>query len=129
MSNHKILYIEDNDDNFRLVARILLRMGLTVDRAKTAVSGIQMTKTRCYDLVLTDILLPDNTIHEAHSNLLQPLRQQIDPNTPLVAITAHAFHFDKDFLLANGCNYYLAKPINLKEFQDLIKKLLLLETQ
>ncbi|VAW33255.1 hypothetical protein MNBD_CHLOROFLEXI01-44 [hydrothermal vent metagenome] len=127
MSDYKILYIEDNDDNFRLVARILLRMELTVDRAETAASGIKMAQSNHYDLILTDILLPDNTLREAHINLLQPLRQQIGPSIPLVAITAHAFHFDKDFLLANGCNYYLAKPINLHEFQNLIKELLLLE--
>ncbi len=126
MSKHNILYIEDNDDNFRLVARILLRMGLSVERAETAVSGIEMARNGRYDLVLTDILLPDNTLREAHSNLIQPLRQQIGPDIPLVAITAHAFHFDKDFLLANGCDYYLAKPINLTEFQELIQRLLLL---
>jgi CheY-like chemotaxis protein len=124
MSKYKILYIEDNDDNFRLVARILLRMDLTADRAETAVSGIKMTQNNKYDLVLTDILLPDNTLREAYGNLLQPIRQQIGPDTPLVAITAHAFHFDEDFLLANGCDYYIAKPINLVYFQNLVKKLL-----
>lgn len=124
MSKCKILYIEDNDDNFRLVARILSLLDLTVDRAETAVSGIKMTQTNSYDLVLTDILLPDNTLQEAHSNLLQPIRQQIGPDTPLVAITAHAFHFDEDFLLANGCDYYIAKPINLVKFQYLVQKLL-----
>ena len=68
--------------------------------------------------------LPDNTIHEAHRKLLQPLRQQIGPDVPLIAITAHAFQFDKDFLLTSGCNYFVAKPLNMSEFQKLIVELL-----
>jgi len=123
-SEHKVLYIEDNDDNFRLVQRILLRLDFSVDRAKTAAAGIAMTQANRYDLVLTDILLPDSTIDEAYSKLLQPIRQQIGPSVPLVALTAHAFPFDEKFLLESGCNYFLAKPINLTEFQNLVTDLL-----
>lgn len=124
MNKSTVLYIEDNDDNFRLVDRILSKMSLKVDRAETAVSAIEMAKNHHYDLILTDILLPDNTIHEAHRKLLQPLRQQIGPDVPLIAITAHAFQFDKDFLLTSGCNYFVAKPLNMSEFQKLIVELL-----
>lgn len=127
MSKFKVLYIEDNDDNFRLVERILSRLDFVIDRAKTAAAGITMAQTHSYDLILTDILLPDNTILEAHNRLLQPLRQQIGPSIPLVALTAHAFPFDKDFLLESGCNYFMAKPINVTEFQNLIMSLLNLE--
>ncbi|WP_420631792.1 response regulator [Candidatus Leptofilum sp.] len=124
MSKHQILYIEDNDDNFRLVERILKRLGLELDRATTAASGIQMAQTNQYALVLTDILLPDNSIDEVHYHLLYPLRQQIGPNVPLVAVTAHAFHFDEAFLLAHGCDYFVAKPLHVLEFQTLITQLL-----
>lgn len=127
MSKRKILYIEDNDDNYRLVDRILSRMALTVDRAKTAVDAIEMTQNNTYELVLTDILLPDNTIHDAYQNLILPIRQQIGPDVPLVAITAHAFHSDEDFLLSGGCDYFVAKPLNITEFQNLVSKLLELE--
>ena len=127
MSKPKVLYIEDNDDNFRLVKRILTRMGLVTDRANTAVDAIKMLQSCSYDLVLTDILLPDNTINEAHRNLIQPIRNNIGPEVPLVAITAHAFDFDKDFLLASGCNYFLPKPLNITEFQNLVTNLLQLE--
>ncbi len=124
MPNYKVLYIEDNDDNFRLVQRILSRLDFSIERAKTAADGIAMTQLNTYDLVITDILLPDSTILEAHSKLLQPLRQQIGPTVPLVALTAHAFPFDKEFLLNKGCNYFVAKPINLNEFQSLMMSLL-----
>lgn len=129
MALYKILYIEDNNDNFRLVERILSREGFVVDRAETAVSGIKMAQSCTYDLILTDILLPDNTIQEAHSMLLKPIRQHIGPEVPLIALTAHAFLFEKDFLLSNGCNYFIAKPINITEFQNLVNKLLHLENQ
>ena len=124
MSKQRILYIEDNDDNFRLVERILKRMDIELDRAKTAVAGIQMAQSQPYDLILTDILLPDNSIQEAHTQLLHPLRQVIGPHVPLVALTAHAFHFDEAFLLANGCDYFVAKPLHVVEFETLIERLL-----
>ncbi|MCB8928987.1 MAG: response regulator [Ardenticatenaceae bacterium] len=124
MSNQQILYIEDNDDNFRLVERILNRLGLEVDRATTAVSALQLVQTKQYNLVLTDILLPDNSIEEAHSQLLFPLRQLIGPDVPLIALTAHAFQFDEAFLLANGCDYFVAKPLHVMEFSALIERLL-----
>lgn len=127
MPKYNVLYIEDNDDNFRLVERILSRLDFALDRAKTAAAGIAMTQTNHYDLVLTDILLPDSTILEAHKKLLQPIRQQIGPTVPLVALTAHAYPFDEEFLLDNGCNYFMAKPINLNDFQKLVTSLLQLE--
>ena len=70
MPKYNVLYIEDNDDNYRLVERILSRLDFSIDRAKTAASGIAMTQTNHYDLVITDILLPDSTIIEAHNKLL-----------------------------------------------------------
>lgn len=127
MASYRVLYIEDNDDNFRLVQRILSRYGCEVDRAETAVSGIETAQNHPYDLILTDILLPDCTIQEAHRKLLNPLRQQIGPELPLVALTAHAFPFDKEFLLTNGCNFFMAKPINMNEFQSLVSRLLHVE--
>ena len=127
MSEHTVLYIEDNDDSFRLVDRILSKMALTVDRAETAVSAIEKTQHQAYDLILVDILLPDNTLPETHHNLLYPLRQQVGTEVPLVALTAHAFHFDEDFLLAGGFNYFVAKPLNITEFQNLVTDLLHLE--
>ncbi len=124
MSKPKILYIEDNDDNYRLVARVLLRLDFIVERAKTAEAAIEMIQNDCYAMVITDILLPDNTIDEAQGNLLQPIRALIGPEVPLIALTAHAFHFDEDFLLASGCDYFIAKPLNITEFQDLVLQLL-----
>ena len=126
MPERHILYIEDNDDSFRLVERLINRLGLELDRAKTAVTGIEMARSKQYDLILTDILLPDNSIHEAHNQLLRPLRQQIGPHVPLIALTAHAFQFDEAFLLANGCDYFVAKPLHVMEFSALIERLLAL---
>lgn len=124
MAKHHILYIEDNDDNFRLVDRILNRMNVQIDRARTAVAGIELARHKQYDLILTDILLPDSTIQEADSQLLQPLRREIGPDVPLVALTAHAFQFDESFLLANGCDFFVAKPLHITKFQELIERLL-----
>ena len=116
MTKHEILYIEDNDDNFRLVERILKRLGLELDRAKTAVDGIKMVQTKQYDLILTDILLPDNSMEEAHTQLLHPLRQQIGPHVPLVALTAHAFHYDESFFFFFFCEYFVAKMLHVPTF-------------
>jgi CheY-like chemotaxis protein len=103
-------------------------MNLSVTRAQTAADGIEMAKHDTFDLVLIDILLPDSTIEDVALTLIEPIRMAIGFKTPLVAVTAHAFKYDRDWLIANGCDHYISKPINFSEFQDYVTKTLQLET-
>ena len=104
----KILYIEDNPQNMRLVHKILSDAGYEVIEAKTGLSGIAAVEQEKPDLVLMDVNLPDiNGLDVARRLKAAPTLASI----PIIALTADSMSDDRDRCLAAGCDGYLAKPV------------------
>ena len=107
MSDHKILLVEDNDDN-RLVYRTILdHYGFTVLEAADGEEGIRRARADSPDLILMDVSIPKVDGWEA-TRLLKS-----DPATssiPIIALTAHALATDRAKAQEVGCDGYLAKP-------------------
>jgi two-component system cell cycle response regulator DivK len=113
MAKKRILIVEDNPMNLDLVADLLEVHGYDVLRAETALKGIQMARTEQPDLVLMDVSLPDLDGLEATRQL------RADPATQhlmVVALTAHAMKGDEELARAAGCQGYLTKPIDTRNF-------------
>lgn len=109
----KILYIEDNDQNFYLVSFILNTQGQTVLRARDGKEGIDMAMKDRPGLILLDIQLP---VMDGYA-VARELRKISDINTvPIVALTSYAMAGDREKALAAGCTGYIEKPINPKTF-------------
>lgn len=112
----KIVYIEDNPLNFRLVQRML--RGDQVIGAMTGTKGITMVWKEKPDVVLLDINLPDMDGFQ----VLQMLRTNpYCKNLPVVAVTANAMHGDRENIIASGFNGYVAKPLTRLELQNAIR--------
>lgn len=108
----KILYVEDNPQNMRLVKKILMAAGYEVLEAYEGLAGIATAAREQPDLILMDINLPDINGLEATQRL------KSSPQVawiPVIAVTANAMHGDRDHCLAAGCDGYLAKPIMKNE--------------
>lgn len=120
--NKKILYIEDNVSNQRLVARLLARYpNLHLDLAADALRGLYVARTNRPHLILMDINLPGMDGYEA----LEVLKA--DPNTrniPVVALSANAMAQDIDKGRSAGFAYYLTKPLNLQQLMEVMNTLL-----
>ena len=118
----KILYIEDNVSNQRLVARLLARHpNLQLDLAADALRGLYLARTNRPHLILMDINLPGMDGYEA----LEVLKA--DPNTrsiPVVALSANAMAQDIDKGRSAGFAYYLTKPLNLQQLMEVMNILL-----
>lgn len=113
----KILYIEDNDQNFYLVSFILNTQGQTVLRARDGKEGIDMAMKDRPGLILLDIQLP---VMDGYA-VARELRKISDINTvPIVALTSYAMAGDREKALAAGCTGYIEKPINPKTFTSQI---------
>jgi len=113
----KILYIEDNPQNMRLVYKILTDAGYEVLEAKNGLSGIAIAESKKPDLVLMDVNLPDIKGLEVAS------RMKASPtlaSMPIIALTADATDDDRVKCLAAGCDAYLAKPVMKKELLNTI---------
>ncbi len=108
----KILYIEDNPQNMRLVHKILVDAGYEVIEAKNGLSGIEAVEREKPNLVLMDVNLPDIKGFE----VVTRLKALPDfASIPLVALTADAMSDDRDKCIAAGYDGYLAKPVMKKE--------------
>lgn len=107
----KILYIEDNPQNMRLVRKILVHAGYEVVEAEDGLSGIAAAHDNLPDLILLDINLPDIDGLE----VARRLRESSLARVPIIALTANAMVGDRERLLAGGCDGYLPKPVSRQE--------------
>ena len=117
----RILYIEDNRDNFLLVQRVLEPHGYTVYEAADGITGIAVARQIKPDLILVDINIPRMGGHEASTKMrgMEELRR-----VPIVALTANVSEGDRERSLASGCTGYLAKPIDIDKFPDQVREFL-----
>lgn len=105
----KVLVIEDNRDNLRLITYVLRRNGYEVIAAETGEEGVELAEREHPLFVIVDINLPgiDGT------EVVRRIRLSSTWGTvPIVAITSHAMVGDREKALAAGCNGYFEKPID-----------------
>ena len=117
----RILVVEDNRANLRLVRDVLERAGYLVLSAQDADAGIALARSERPDLVLMDIQLPGKDGLTA-TRLLKG-----DPATrdiPVVAVTAQAMRGDRERFLAAGFDHYVDKPIRYRALVALLRRLL-----
>jgi len=119
--NARILYIEDNEQNFYLVSCIMTARGHEVLWAKDGQAGIDAATQQCPDLILLDIQLP---IMDGYS-VARALRRFPDiQSTPIIALTSYAMPGDRAKALEAGCTGYIEKPINPAKFAEQIESFL-----
>lgn len=105
----RILCIEDNPQNMRLVRKILKHHGYEVIEAVDGTSGVALASREVPDLILMDINLPDIDGLDA----TQQIKNNPDlAHIPIVALTANAMYGDEERILAAGCDGYISKPVS-----------------
>ncbi len=117
----RILVVEDNPANMKLAALVLSRAGYEVLRADNAADAIALAGGRQPALVLMDIQLPGMDGLEA-TRLLKA--DPVTRSIKVVALTALAMAGDEERIRAAGCDGYIAKPIDYKQFLAEVARLL-----
>jgi CheY-like chemotaxis protein len=124
MGNRTVLVIEDNALNMKLV-RSLLKMGkYDIIEAVDAETGIQLARERKPDLILMDIQLPGMD----GLNATRIIKE--DPSLKdviILALTSYAMEGDDKKAREAGCDGYIIKPIDTKNFLKTIDKFLRVE--
>ncbi len=119
LSGVKVLLVEDNPVN-QTVARSLLNTGgVITDIAENGMEAIEKIKNNRYDAVLMDIQMPKMDGIEATRHIRNKLRIT---DLPIIAMTAHAMHGDREKCLEAGMNDYVPKPIDRKELFAALRK-------
>lgn len=114
-----ILLVEDHADTRRLMQRVLHDAGCDVIAAATMTEALTAAATRRFDLLISDIGLPDGSGIE----LLQRLRAD---NRAPVAIALSGYGMEDDIRRSTDAGYasHLTKPVNLRTLSDTVRQLL-----
>ena len=108
-----ILIVEDNATNMKLSAFLLESADHTVIAATNAEAGLKLARERHPDLILMDIQLPGMDGLQATALLKA---DEATSDIPIIALTALAMKGDEERILAAGCDGYVAKPLDYKDF-------------
>ncbi len=118
-----VLYVEDNQANLMLVEDLLARRGdIRLVTALDGPSGIEIARSVLPDLILMDINLPGMSGIQALKILLET---EATAGIPVIAISANAIPRDIERGLALGFCRYITKPLNVKQFMEMLDEVLI----
>ena len=123
MADHpkRILIVEDNDTDVRLLKDILVWRGYETLQTGDGLEAIDLAVVNLPDLILLDIQLPDMSGLEVTRRLRSDERSR---RIPIVAVTAHAMGWHEREALDSGCDAYISKPISVLGFLNTVKSFL-----
>ena len=117
----RVLVVEDNPLNLKLVRDVLLRAGFEVIEARSGEEGVAQARACTPDMILMDLQLPGIDGTQAMRMIKE------DPggiDIPIVALTAFAMSEDRERALRSGFDGYLSKPISVRDLPRQISEFL-----
>ncbi len=120
--SERILIVEDNPENMRLLEMALRATNYTLLKATDGEEALDMVMREQPDLIIMDIQLPKMNGFEVTRKLRN---NPAFSHTPIIAITAYAMKGDKERVIESGCDAYLSKPINTRELPEVVAEMLL----
>ena len=117
----RILIVEDNEIDVRLLKDILETRGYNILQTKEGLEAIDLAVVNLPDLILMDIQLPDMSGLEVTRRLRGDERSR---RIPIIAVTAFAMGWHEREALDSGCDAYLSKPITILGFLRTVESFL-----
>lgn len=114
-----LLLIEDHAPTLKIMKRLLERMGHRVTAAETGAQAEALAEDGCFDLIVSDLGLPDCTGHE----LLQTLRGR-GSRVKAIALSGYGREEDIDKSLSAGFTAHVTKPVDVAKLQAVIEDVL-----
>jgi CheY-like chemotaxis protein len=114
----RILVVEDNERNLKLIRDVLQFAGYEVVEATSGEQGVALAQDCEPDLVLMDLQLPQMDGTEALRLLRESPRTR---DVPVVAVTAFAMREDRERAFGAGFDGYLQKPISIRALPEQVR--------
>ena len=121
----KILLVEDNEINAKIVMRMMERFGIECDYAYDGLRGMELfnrSKPDEYDMIIMDMEMPVMDGYDATRHI-RALERSDSKRIPIVAMTADAFPDSKRKAIECGVNEYLTKPLDMMELNLAIRRM------
>ena len=119
--NLKVLLIEDNLLNQRLLNINLSKLNCIVITANNGLEGVNVFKEQKFDVILMDLMMPVMDGFEASKEIRKIENEDISRGyTPIIAFTANTLNTDFEKCLENGMDFLMEKPFNSYKFIEII---------
>ena len=120
-ARRKILIVEDNALNMKLFHDILVAHGYETLQSRDATEAVALARRHRPDLILMDIQLPEMSGLQVTKLLKEDEELRM---IPVVAVTAFAMKGDEQKIREGGCEGYIAKPISIVAFLQMVERFL-----
>ncbi|CAK0745944.1 hypothetical protein CCP3SC5AM1_1310003 [Gammaproteobacteria bacterium] len=117
----RILLVEDNQINQIVAMAMLKKQGFSADAVANGLEAIKSLEEIFYDLVLMDCQMPEMDGFEATRAIRASVTVR-NPQIPIIAMTANVLKGDREKCFDAGMNDYLSKPVNPKDFHNMLEK-------
>ena len=114
----RILIVEDHADTLRVLAHLLGHFGHEISTADSRQSAFRFLESKDFDVLLSDIGLPDGTGYEVVS--------QAKLRRPLKAVALTGFDRDEDIRRGKeaGFDFHLTKPVDFQELRHVLEQVI-----
>ena len=119
----RVLVVEDNKNNMRLIVKLLEKEGYEAIKAETGEEGVRLAAEEKPDLILMDIKLPGIDGVEATKRIRAP---ETDSRLHIIALTSYAMAGDREKFIKAGFTGYIEKPLDpytiIQEIEKICRK-------
>jgi CheY-like chemotaxis protein len=117
LTGRKVLIVDDNEDNHRLLDKLLVGVGAKTSYASSGQDALDQVSRELFDVIIMDIQMPEMDGYETTRRL-----RAKGLGSPIIALTANAMNGDRQRCIDAGCSDYLTKPIDKPLFLATLDK-------
>lgn len=121
-SKARILVAEDEPVNQQVIGKLLGMAGFSYDIAENGEKAVELFKQKIYDAALFDVQMPVMDGIAATQEIREIEKKEKRKRLPIIAVTARAMFGDKERILENQLDDYIAKPYNLNDVVETLNK-------
>lgn len=119
----KILLVEDNQVNLKVIEMCVKATGFTYQTADNGLAAVEKFKKERFDVVIMDVSMPVMDGLSATREIRQFERRSKRPRTTIIALTAVLSASTQHEALASGVDLFLTKPAPLKQLKEMLRSL------
>ncbi len=120
--NLRILLVEDDDLNQKVMSTMLAKLGYKRAIASNGAEALDLLKTEDFDLVLMDCSMPVLDGYATTTIIRDPAGGVRNSDIPIVALTARAMSGDRNKCISAGMNDYIAKPVYCETLIEVLNR-------